>query len=313
MSIWEDPVPILDHPTINETDVKALKEKILSTSVDPTKLIKVAWASASTFRGGDKRGGANGARIRLAPQKDWEVNQPSELAEVLGVLEGVQKEFNSAATGGKKVSLADLIVLAGSAALERASGASVPFRPGRTDASDEQTDTQSFTHLEPVADGFRNYGKSTSRVRTEQFLIDRAQLLTLTVPELTVLIGGLRTLNTNWDGSDVGVLTRTPGKLTNDFFVNLLDARNTTWKATDSNQDIFDGLDRQSGQKKWSASRVDLVFGSHAELRATAEAYAASDAQAQFVKDFVAAWDKVMNLDRFDAATKAEATRHARL
>ena len=298
-SIWEDPIPTLDHPIIDDKDISALKKEILNAGVDTTKLISTAWASASSFRGSDKRGGANGARIRLAPQKDWKVNNPSQLQEVLSALEGVQKNFNSSASGGKKVSLADVIVLAGCAALEKASGVSVPFTPGRADASQEQTDAQSFEHLEPAADGFRNYGKSTSRVRTEQFLVDRAHLLNLTAPEMTVLLGGMRALNTNWDGSSHGVLTKRPGQLSNDFFVNLTDM-SIAWKATGSGSEVFDGVDRKTGEKKWSATRADLIFGSHPELRAIAEVYAFSDSQDKFVKDFVAAWDKVMNLDRFD-------------
>jgi catalase-peroxidase len=289
--IWEDPIPAVTHPLIDDKDVAALKKEILATGVEPTKFITTAWASASTFRGGDKRGGANGARIRLAPQKDWKVNNPPVVAEVLSALEGVQKKF------GKQVSIADLIVLAGAAAVEKASGISVPFTPGRADASQEQTDVESFKHLEPYADGFRNYGKSTNRVLTEQFLVDRAHLLTLSAPEMTVLVGGLRVLNANYDGSALGVLTKRPGQLTNDFFVNLLDM-NTIWKALD--HETYEGVDRKTGAKKWTASRADLVFGSHAELRALTEVYGASDAQEKFAKDFVAAWDKVMNLDRYD-------------
>ncbi|KAI9050613.1 hypothetical protein LZ554_005772 [Drepanopeziza brunnea f. sp. 'monogermtubi'] len=304
--IWEDPVPKADYPSIDEKDVAVLKKEILSAGVSPSKLISTAWASASTFRGGDKRGGANGARIRLAPQKDWKVNNPAQLAEVLGVLEGVQQQFNGAASGGKKVSLADLIVLAGVAALEKASGVSVPFTPGRTDASQEQTDIQSFEHLEPIADGFRNYGKSDSRVTTEMYLVDRAHLLTLSAPELTVLVGGLRTLNVNYDGSAHGVFTNTPGKLSNDFFVNLLDM-STSWKAID--KDTFEGVDRKTGAKKWTGTRADLVFGSHAELRAISEVYASADGQEKFVRDFVAAWDKVMNLDRFDLTASGGSSR----
>ncbi|KAK1763298.1 heme peroxidase [Phialemonium atrogriseum] len=300
--IWEDPVPALDHPVIDDKDIAALKKEILATGVEPAKLISTAWASASTFRGSDKRGGANGARIRLAPQKDWKVNNPQRLAEVLGALEGVQEKFNSSASGGKKVSLADLIVLAGSAALEKAAGVPVPFTPGRTDASQEQTDAQSFEHLEPYADGFRNYGKGTPRVRTEQLLVDRAHLLTLTAPELTALVGGLRVLGANYDGSSHGVFTTRPGQLTNDFFTNLLDV-NTAWKATDG--EVYEGSDRKTGQKKWTATRADLVFGSHAELRAVAEVYGSADGQEKFVRDFVAAWAKVMNLDRFDLARGA--------
>lgn len=304
--IWEDPIPKADYPTVDDKDVAALKKEILATGIDPTKLISTAWASASTFRGGDKRGGANGARIRLAPQKDWKVNNPAQLQEVLSTLENVQQKFNGGAAGGKKVSLADLIVLAGVAALEKASGVSVPFTPGRTDATQEQTDAETFSHLEPIVDGFRNYGKSDSRVTTEKYLVDRAHLLTLTAPELTVLVGGLRALNANYDGSANGILTKTPGKLTNDFFVNLLDT-NTAWKAIDT--DTFEGVDRKSGAKKWIGTRADLVFGSHAELRAISEVYASSDAHEKFVKDFIAAWDKVMNLDRFDLTAAGSNSR----
>ena len=297
VSIWEDPVPAANHPLIDEHDIAALKKEILATGVPAEALISAAWASASTFRGGDKRGGANGARIRLAPQKDWKVNNPAQLSKVLSQLENLQNKFNSSASGGKKVSLADLIVLAGSAAVEKRGGVPVPFTPGRTDATQEQTDVESFTHLEPLADGFRNYGASTPRVKTEQFLVDRAHLLTLSAPELAVLVGGLRVLNTNFDGSAHGVFTHTPGRLTNDFFVNLLDM-STAWKATGA--DTFEGVDRKTGAKKWTATRADLVFGSHAELRALAEVYASSDSKEKFVRDFVAAWEKVMNLDRFD-------------
>ncbi|MCJ1405195.1 hypothetical protein MMC11_008421 [Xylographa trunciseda] len=303
--LWEDPVPAVNHPLVDDKDVAALKKEILASGVDPTKLVYTAWASASTFRGSDKRGGANGARIRLDPQKDWKVNNPPQLKEVLSALEGVQKKFNDSQTGGKKVSLADLIVLAGCAAVEKAAGVSVPFTPGRTDASQEQTDAQSFEHLEPVVEGFRNYGKSTSRVRTEQFLVDKAALLTLSAPEMTVLVGGLRALNANYDGSAHGVLTKRPGQLTNDFFVNLLDM-STAWKATGKDSEIYEGTDRKSGEKKWTATRADLVFGSHAELRAIAEVYGSADGQKKFVKDFVAAWDKVMNLDRYDLASSAK-------
>jgi catalase-peroxidase len=303
--IWEDPIPALNHPVIDDKDVAVLKKEILASGVDATKLVSTAWASASTFRGSDKRGGANGARIRLAPQKDWKVNNPSQLKEVLSALEGVQEKFNGSSSGGKKVSLADLIVLGGVAAVEKAAGISVPFTPGRADASQEQTDVESFKYLEPHADGFRNYGKSSRRVRTEQFLVDRADLLTLTVPEMTVLIGGLRVLNANYDGSANGVFTKRPGQLTNDFFVNLLDT-NTAWKTTGGSNELYEGVDRKSGQKKWTATRADLVFGSHAELRAAAEVYGSSDGQEKFVKDFVAAWDKVMNLDRFDVSSAAK-------
>ncbi|KAK3324473.1 catalase-peroxidase [Cercophora scortea] len=305
--LWEDPIPAANHPVIDDKDVAALKKEILATGVEPSKLISTAWASASTFRGSDKRGGANGARIRLAPQKDWPVNNPQQLAEVLKTLEGVQSKFNSSAAGGKKVSLADLIVLAGSAALEKAAGVPVPFTAGRNDASAEQTDADSFKYLEPYADGFRNYGKGTDRVSTEQFLVDKAHLLTLTAPELTVLVGGLRVLGTNYDGSSYGVFTNTPGKLTNDFFVNLLDT-NTAWKSTDDSSEVFEGTDRKTGQKKWTAKRADLVFGSHSELRAISEVYGQIDGQEKFVKDFVAAWDKVMNLDRFDLKRTAAAS-----
>jgi catalase-peroxidase len=300
--IWEDPIPAVNHPVIDEKDISALKKEILATGVEPTKFISAAWASASTYRGSDKRGGANGGRIRLAPQKDWKVNNPAQLSEVLKALEGVQSKFQS---GSKKVSIADLIVLAGAAAVEKASGLTVPFSPGRTDASQEQTDVTTFEHLEPKVDGFRNYGKSTSRARSEQFLVDRAQLLTLSAPELVVLVGGLRALNANYDGSSTGILTKRPGQLTNDFFVNLLDT-NTAWKGSD-NDETFEGVDRKSGEKKWTASRADLVFGSHAELRAIAEVYASSDAQEKFAKDFVAAWTKVANLDRFDLKGGAKA------
>ncbi|MCJ1309132.1 hypothetical protein MMC25_002787 [Agyrium rufum] len=302
--IWEDPIPALDHPLVDDQDIAALKKEILSSGVPETALLSTAWASASTFRGSDKRGGANGARIRLAPQKDWEVNNPPQLAKVLSALEGVQKKFNDSQKGGKKVSLADLIVLAGCAALEKAAGVPVPFTPGRTDASQEQTDAQSFEHLEPVADGFRSYGKSTSRVRTEQFLVDRANLLTLSAPEMTVLVGGLRALNANYDGSAHGVFTKRPGQLTNDFFVNLLDM-NTVWKASSPDKEIFEGVDRKTGETVWTATRADLVFGSHPELRATAEVYGCADGKEKFVKDFVAVWNKVMNLDRYDLASTA--------
>ena len=293
--IWEDPIPAAKHASIEESDIATLKKEILATGVEPHKFITTAWASASTFRGSDKRGGANGARIRLAPQKDWVVNNPKELSSVLGALEDVQKKF-------KKASLADLIVLAGCAALEKAAGVSVPFTPGRTDASQEQTDAQSFKHLEPVTDGFRNYGKSGSRIRTEQYLIDRAHLLTLSAPEMTVLIGGLRVLNTNYDGYSQGVFTKRHGKMTNDFFFNILDM-GTAWGSISSDNEIYEGVDRKSGAKKWTATRADLVFGSHAELRAISEVYGSSDGQQKFVKDFVAAWDKVMNLDRFELAS----------
>lgn len=300
---WQDPIPAVNYTLINDSDVAALKKEVLASGVTPSKLISTAWASASTFRGSDKRGGANGARIRLAPQKDWEANNPAQLAEVLQTLEKVQQKFNSSQSGGKKVSLADLIVLAGSAAIEKAAkdaghDITVPFTPGRNDATQEQTDIESVGYLEPVADGFRNYGKSTARVKLEHLLVDKAHLLTLSVPELTVLIGGLRVLNTNYDGSTHGVFTNQPGVLTNDFFVNLLDM-GTVWKPN-SDGDLFEGSDRKSGAKKWTATRVDLVLGSHPELRAVAEVYGSSDSKQKFVNDFVAAWTKVANLDRFD-------------
>ncbi|OJJ95185.1 hypothetical protein ASPACDRAFT_36660 [Aspergillus aculeatus ATCC 16872] len=303
--IWQDPIPAVNHPLIDANDIASLKRTILEKSgVDRSKLVSTAWASASTFRASDKRGGANGARIRLQPQRDWEVNRQPGLQETLTALESIQKEFNGSASNGKKVSLADLIVLAGSAAVEQAAreaghNIQVPFIPGRADASQEQTDVESFSHLEPVADGFRNYGRSTPRVRTEQFLVDRAHLLSLSAPELAVLVGGLRVLNANYDGSSHGVFTSRPGQLTNDFFVNLLDM-STDWKATDASRELYEGTDRKTGQRKWTATRADLVFGSHAELRAIAEVYGSVDGPARFVKDFVAAWDKVMNLDRFD-------------
>jgi catalase-peroxidase len=301
--IWEDPLPAPSGQVIDDSDIASLKKEILAAGVEPTALIQTAWASASTFRGSDKRGGANGARIRLAPQKDWKVNNPQQLSKVLSALEGVQKKFNG---GSKKVSLADLIVLGGNAAVEKASGVSVPFTPGRTDATQEQTDVESFSHLEPQVDGFRNYGQSSSRARAEQFLVDRAHLLTLSAPELTALIGGLRVLGGNYDGSSHGVFTKRPGQLTNDFFVNLLDM-GTAWKASGS--ELFDGVDRKTGAKKWTATRADLVFGSHAELRAIAEVYGSADGQEKFKQDFVAAWVKVSNLDRFDVAGKGEKSR----
>ncbi|KAI6245910.1 Catalase-peroxidase [Erysiphe necator] len=298
--IWEDPIPAINHPIIDEKDIIELKKQILGTKISLNKYISTAWASASTFRGGDKRGGANGARIRLEPQKSWKVNNPEQLDQVLSVLEAIKKKFNSSQSDRKKVSMADLIVLAGTAALEKASGSSVKFTPGRADASQEQTDIQSFQNLEPIADGFRNYGHSTPRVLTEQFLIDRAQLLTLRPHELTVLVGGLRVLNTNFDGSLHGVFTERPGLLTNDFFVNLLD-NDITWRSITDNQ-IFEGIDRKTGKKKWTATRADLIFGSHSELRAIAEVYGSTgaDVNRKFVQDFAKAWTKVMELDRFD-------------
>ncbi|HEY1856796.1 catalase/peroxidase HPI [Acidocella sp.] len=302
--IWQDVVPAVDHKLIDEADIAALKVKLLATGLTVSELVGTAWASASTFRGGDKRGGANGARIRLAPQKDWEVNRPAQLAKVLKALEGVQAEFNQAASNGRQVSLADLIVLAGNAGVEQVAKAAghnvtVPFAPGRTDASQEQTDVASFAGLEPVADGFRNYQKAGLTVPAEVVLIDKAQLLTLTAPEMTVLIGGLRAININADGSTHGVFTDQPGVLTNDFFVNLLDM-STQWTAVSEAKDVYEGRDRKTGAVKWTGTRVDLVFGSHSVLRALAEVYASADAKEKFVKDFVAAWTKVMNLDRFD-------------
>ena len=291
--IWEDPVPTPDHPIVGEDEIATLKKEIMASGVAPHKLISVAWAAASSYRHSDYRGGANGGRIRLSPQKDWKVNEPEVVAEVLKALSQVQQGFSG------KISMADLVVLAGCAALEKAAGVPVPFTPGRGDSSQEQTDAESFSFLEPYADGFRNYGKSTSRVRSEQFLIDRANLLSLTAPEMTVLVGGLRVLGVNNGGSTDGVFTHHTGQLTNDFFVNLLDMH-TAWKPTGSDRETYEGLDRHSGQRKWTATRVDLIFGSQAELRAISEIYALSDGKEKFIKDFVAAWDKVMNLDRFD-------------
>jgi len=302
--IWQDPVPAVDHPLINAADAAALKAKVLASGLTVSELVGTAWAAASTFRGGDKRGGANGARVRLAPQKDWEVNQPAQLARVLEVLDGIRHEFNREAVLGKKVSLADLIVLAGNAGVEQAAKAAgfevtVPFKPGRTDASQDQTDIHAFSVMEPAADGFRNYQKAGLTAPAEVALIDKAQLLTLTAPELTVLIGGLRAININVGGAAHGVFTDRPGTLTNDFFVNLLDM-GTQWKAVSEAQDVFEGRDRKTGELKWTGTRVDLVFGSNSVLRALAEVYACSDAKEKFVGDFVAAWTKVTNLDRFD-------------
>jgi catalase-peroxidase len=304
--IWQDPIPGVDHTLIDEQDIAALKGKVLASGLSVSELVSSAWASASTFRGSDKRGGANGARIRLAPQKDWEVNQPARLAKVLKTLEGIQSAFNSAPSGGKKVSLADLIVLAGCAGVEQAAKSAghevtVPFTPGRMDAAQEQTDVASFAVLEPIADGFRNYVKGKTTVSAEALLVDKAQLLTLTAPEMTVLIGGMRVLKANFGGAEHGVFTRRPEALTNDFFVNLLDM-GTQWQAASSDAEVFEGRDRRTGSLKWTGTRVDLVFGSNAELRALAEVYASSDAQQMFVHDFVAAWSKVMNLDRFELA-----------
>ena len=302
--IWQDPVPAVDHAVIDANDIADLKAKILASGLTISELVSTAWASASSFRGSDKRGGANGARIRLEPQKNWEANQPAQLAKVLGTLEGIQKAFNDAQTGGKKVSLADLIVLGGNAGIESAAQAAgnaidVPFAPGRTDATQEQTDVESFEVMEPIADGFRNYQKAEYAVSAEALLVDKAQLLTLTAPEMTVLVGGLRVLDANVGQSKNGVLTTRPGVLTNDFFVNLLDMR-TVWKPASAAENLFEGRDRTTGEAKWTGTRIDLVFGSNSQLRAIAEVYGQSDAQGKFVRDFVAAWTKVMNADRFD-------------
>lgn len=302
--IWQDPIPAVNHRLVDSQDIANLKVKVLTSGLAISQLVLTAWASASTFRGSDKRGGANGARIRLLPQRNWKVNNPTQLNQVLSVLEDIQKEFNRAQTDGKKISLADLIILAGCAAVEKAAQSAghtitVPFTAGRMDASQEQTDIDSFQYLEPEADGFRNFRNTTTGVRTERLLVDKANLLTLTAPELTVLVGGMRTLNANYDGSTHGIFTSHPGQLSNDFFVNLLDM-GTVWKANGADMELFEGRDRQTGELKWTATRADLIFGSHAELRAIAEVYASSDGKAKFIKDFVAAWDKVMNLDRFD-------------
>ena len=304
--IWQDPVPTLDHPVVDERDIAALKAKVLASGLTAPELVSTAWASASTFRGSDKRGGANGARIRLAPQKDWDVNEPAKLGKVLQKLEAIQQEFNGSAVGGKKVSMADLIVLAGAAGIEQAAkdagtDVTVPFTPGRMDASQDQTDAASFAPLEPRADGFRNYinPNKTQFMKPEEALVDRAQLLTLTGPEMTVLVGGLRVLGVNAGGSKHGVFTQRPGKLTNDFFVNLL-TMDTVWSPVAGSEGLYEGRDRKSGQPRWTATRVDLTFGSHSHLRAFAEVYAQSDSQEKFVRDFVAAWNKVMNADRFD-------------
>jgi catalase-peroxidase len=304
--IWQDPIPVVDHPLIDKEDIAALKAKILASRLSVSQLVATAWASASTFRGSDKRGGANGARIRLAPQKDWEVNQPAQLAEVLPTLEAIQTEFNASQSGGKKVSLADLIVLGGCAAIEKAAKDAgheieVPFTPGRMDASQEQTDIDSFAPLEPTADGFRNYLRGDQRLSPEELLVDRAQLLTLTAPEMTVLVGGLRVLGGNVGKSAHGVFTRRPETLTNDFFVNLLDM-STEWRPSAHGDGVYEGRDSKTNERKWTGTRVDLIFGSHSQLRALAEVYACADAKEKFVKDFVAAWTKVMNLDRFDLA-----------
>jgi catalase-peroxidase len=302
--IWQDPVPAVNHPLVDAQDVEALKGKILASGLTVSQLVSTAWASASTFRGSDKRGGANGARIRLAPQKDWSVNNPAQLAAVLQKLEAIQAEFNNANKGGKQISLADLIVLGGCAAVEKAAKdagqpVTVPFTPGRTDATQEQTDVESFQVLHPLADGFRNYAKPHMPVKAENLLIDKAQLMTLTAPEMTALVGGMRAMGANYDGSQTGVFTKRPGVLSNDFFVNVLDM-GTTWKALSDTQDLFEGRDRKTGDLKWIGSRVDLIFGSNTELRAIAEVYGCADGQAKLVKDFAAAWAKVMNLDRFD-------------
>jgi catalase-peroxidase len=306
---WQDPIPVVNHQLIEEQDIAALKAKILASGLTVSQLVSTAWASASTFRGSDKRGGANGARIRLAPQKDWEVNQPAELAKVLQKLEAIQKEFNASQSGGKKVSLADLIVLGGCAAIEKAAKdggheVKVPFTPGRMDASQEQTDVESFEPLEPRADGFRNYVRGKQRLSPEEMLVDKAQLLRLTAPEMTVLVGGLRVLGANVGKATHGVFTKRPETLTNDFFVNLLDM-STQWQpSTESNGSgaVYDGRDRKTNQVKWTASRVDLSFGSNSQLRALAEVYACADSAEKFVKDFAAAWTKVMNHDRFELA-----------
>ncbi len=304
--IWQDPIPTVDHPLVGKDDVASLKAKVLASGVSVAQLVSTAWASASTFRGSDKRGGANGARIRLTPQKDWEVNQPADLAKTLQALEKVQKDFNASASGGKKISLADLIVLAGGAAVEKAAKAAgvdvtVPFSAGRMDASQEQTDAHSFAPLEPVADGFRNYQRGKQRLSPEELLVDKAQLLTLTAPEMTVLVGGLRVLGANVEKSRHGVFTAKPETLTNDFFVNLLDMA-TEWQPASGAEGVYEGRDRKSGAVKWTATRADLILGSHSQLRALAEVYGSADAKEKFVKDFVAAWAKVMNLDRFDLA-----------
>jgi len=303
---WQDPIPAVNHPPIGEQDIAALKAKILASGLSISQLVSTAWASASTFRGSDKRGGANGARIRLAPQKDWAVNQPAELAKVLQKLEAIQNEFNASQSGGKKVSLADLIVLGGCAAVEKAAKAAgvdvkVPFTPGRVDASQEQTDVDSFEPLEPTADGFRNYLNGNRSLAPEERLVDRAQLLKLTAPEMTVLVGGLRVLGANAGKSTHGVFTKRPETLTNDFFANLLDM-GTEWQPSAGSEGVYEGRDRKTKQVKWTGTRVDLIFGSHSQLRALAEVYACADSKEKFVKDFVAAWTKVMNLDRFDLA-----------
>jgi len=304
--IWQDPIPTVDHKLINKRDIASLKGKILASGLTVSELVSTAWASASTFRGSDKRGGANGARIRLAPQKNWEANEPARLAKALKTLERIRKEFNKAQSGDKKVSLADLIVLGGCAGVEQAAKnagckVTVPFTPGRMDASQKQTDADSFAVLEPKADGFRNYLKARYSISAEEMLVDKAQLLTLTAPEMTVLLGGLRVLGANFGGSKHGVFTWRPGALTNDFFVNLLDM-GTEWKTSSKDGNVFEGRNRKTGKLQWTGTRVDLIFGSNSQLRALAEVYACADGQQKFLKDFVAAWNKVMNLDRFDLA-----------
>jgi catalase-peroxidase len=309
--LWQDSIPLVNHKLVDEKDVAALKAKILASGLTVSQLVTTAWASASTYRGSDKRGGANGARIRLAPQKDWKVNQPAQLQKVLKALEKIQSEFNASQSGGKKISLGDLIVLAGCAGVEQAAKnagltVTVPFAPGRMDASQEQTDLQSFAVLEPAADGFRSYRDGNAQATAEVELLDKAQLLTLTAPELTVLIGGMRVLNTNYGQTKFGVFTKKPEALSNDFFINLLDMR-TAWKATSDANDTFEGLDRKTGEVRWTATRADLIFGSNAQLRALSEVYGSSDVHTKFAQDFVQAWTKVMNLDRFDLAASRSA------
>ncbi len=304
--IWQDPIPACNHALVDANDIASLKQAIVATGIAPNQLISTAWASASTFRGSDKRGGANGGRLRLAPQKYWEVNNPASLDKVLDALTQIANSFNATAANGKKISIADMIVLAGGVGIEEAAkqaghNISVPFTPGRMDASQEETDVDSFAVLEPQADGFRNYAKKRYTISAEEMLIDKAQLMTLTIPEMTALVGGMRVLNTNWDGSKHGVFTHRPGVLSNDFFVNVLDL-NTSWKATNDHQDAFEGRNRKTGEVVWTGTRVDLIFGSNTELRAVAEVYACADGHEQFIHDFVAAWHKVMNLDRFDLA-----------
>ena len=312
--IWQDPIPAVNHPLVGDKDIADLKAKILASGLSVSELVSTAWASASIFRGGDKRGGGNGARIRLEPQKSWDVNQPAQLAKVLGKLEEIQKAFNASASGGKKVSIADLIILGGGAAIEKAAkdagtDVKVPFTPGRMDASQEETDVESFEPLEPTADGFRNYSRGKQMLKPEQNLVDRAQLLTLTAPELTVLVGGLRVLGANAGGSKHGMFTKRPGTLTNDFFANLLDM-STEWKPVEGSEGVYEGRDRKTGEVKWTATRADLIFGSHSQLRALAEVYGSSDGKEKFVKDFAKAWAKVMNLDRFDLVYQQGAAGH---